>query len=221
MEEAQALPVALLRQITAGTDHSGILGGVLTAPPRNGWSASCDNAEDGTAVLSLGAVTGFAYKPHEFKRTSMETTKNAHYWLNAGDLLITRSNSPELVGHAAIYNGSPEPCIYPDLMMKVQVDPKLADKRFVWYWLQSPVVREYIAKNAKGTSPTMKKISQGIVIEIPFPTSLAVKEQERIVAELDTLQIQVATLKCAQAETAAELDALLPAILAKAFRGEL
>lgn len=221
MEEAQALPVVLLRQITAGTDHSGILGSVLTALPRNGWSASCDNAEGGTAVLSLGAVTGFTYKPHEFKRTSLETTKNAHYWLNVGDLLITRSNSPELVGHAAIYDGNPVPCIYPDLMMKVQVDPKLAYKRFVWYWLQSPVVREYIAKNAKGTSPTMKKISQGIVNEIPFPTSLTVKEQERIVAELDTLQAHVGTLKRTQVETAAELDALLPAILDKAFRGNL
>jgi type I restriction enzyme S subunit len=106
-------------------------------------------------------------------------------------------------------------------MMKVPIDPKLVDKRFVWYWLQSPVVREYIAKNAKGTSPTMKKVSQGIVSEIPFPTGLTVKEQERIVAELDILQAQVDTLKRAQAETAAELDALLPAILAKAFRGEL
>lgn len=221
IEEAQALPVALLRQITSETDHSSILGSVLTASPRNGWSASCDNAEGGTAVLSLSAVTGFIYKPHEFKRTSLETAKDAHYWLNTGDLLITRSNSPELVGHAAIYDGTPAPCIYPDLMMKVPIDPKLVDKRFVWYWLQSPVVREYIAKHAKGTSPTMKKISQGIVSEIPFPTGITVKEQERIVAELDALQAQVGALKRAQAETAAELDALLPAILDKAFRGQL
>jgi type I restriction enzyme, S subunit len=39
-------------------------------------------------------------------------------------------------------------------------------------------------------------------------------EQRRIVAELDAL-------KRLQAETAAELDALLPSILDRAFKGEL
>ncbi len=40
-------------------------------------------------------------------------------------------------------------------------------------------------------------------------------------AELDALQAQVDALTRLQAETAAELDALLPSILAKAFKGEL
>lgn len=42
-----------------------------------------------------------------------------------------------------------------------------------------------------------------------------------IVAELDALQAEVDALKRLQAETAAELDALLPAILDRAFKGEL
>ena len=46
-------------------------------------------------------------------------------------------------------------------------------------------------------------------------------ERLRIVAELDALQAEVDALKRLQAETAAELDALLPAILDKAFKGEL
>ena len=43
----------------------------------------------------------------------------------------------------------------------------------------------------------------------------------RIVAELDTLQAEVGALKRLQAETAAELNALLPSILDKAFKREL
>lgn len=43
----------------------------------------------------------------------------------------------------------------------------------------------------------------------------------RIVAEFDALQADVDALKRLQAETAAELDALLPAILDRAFNGEL
>jgi type I restriction enzyme S subunit len=41
------------------------------------------------------------------------------------------------------------------------------------------------------------------------------------VSELDALQTEVDGLKRLQAETAAELDALLPAVLDRAFRGEL
>jgi len=51
------------------------------------------------------------------------------------------------------------------------------------------------------------------------PHSIA--EQRRIVGELDALQAEVDALKRLQAETAAELDALLPAILDRAFKGEL
>ena len=46
-------------------------------------------------------------------------------------------------------------------------------------------------------------------------------EQRRIVAELDALQSEVDALKRLQAEIASELDALLPSILDKAFKGEL
>lgn len=40
-------------------------------------------------------------------------------------------------------------------------------------------------------------------------------------AELDELQAEVDRLKALQAQTAAEIDALLPAILDRAFKGEL
>jgi type I restriction enzyme S subunit len=55
-------------------------------------------------------------------------------------------------------------------------------------------------------------------VPIPLPT---LAEQHRIVTELDTLQAEVDALKRLQAKTAAELDALLPAILDRAFKGEL
>ena len=42
---------------------------------------------------------------------------------------------------------------------------------------------------------------------------LPLAEQRRIVAELDALQAEVDALKRLQAKTAAELDALLPALL--------
>ena len=45
--------------------------------------------------------------------------------------------------------------------------------------------------------------------------------QLRIVAEPDALQAEMDALKHLRAETAADLDALLPAIVESAFKGEL
>jgi type I restriction enzyme S subunit len=55
-------------------------------------------------------------------------------------------------------------------------------------------------------------------LPIPIPP---IAEQRRIVAELDALQAEMNGLRRLQAKTAAELNALLPSILDKAFKGEL
>jgi type I restriction enzyme S subunit len=193
---------------------------VQANPPRNGWSPKCDNDPNGIPVLTLSAVTGWRYNPKAFKRTSLPTNPAAHYWLSEGDLLITRSNAPDLVGHVSIYSGQPTPCIYPDLIMKLAVDPSKAYAPFVWHWMQTTTVRDYIGRSAKGTSPTMKKISQGIVGATPFPTAMSVSQQRQIVKELDTVQAEIDVVEWLQESTAAELAALTPAILDKAFCGQ-
>jgi type I restriction enzyme S subunit len=55
-------------------------------------------------------------------------------------------------------------------------------------------------------------------ILIPAP---AITEQRRIVAALDALQAEVDAVKRLQAKTTTELEAFLPAILDRAFKGEL
>jgi type I restriction enzyme S subunit len=105
--------------------------------------------------------------------------------------------------------------------MRLDVNESKADKYFVLHWLSCVLVRDYIKAKAKGTSPTMKKITQDVVMNIPFPSNFPLPEQRRIVVYLDNLQAKVNTLKRLQAETATELDALLPSILDKAFKGEL
>jgi type I restriction enzyme S subunit len=55
-------------------------------------------------------------------------------------------------------------------------------------------------------------------VEIPVPP---LAEQRRIVADLDAIQEKTDSSRVLQSETSAELNALLPSILDKAFRGEL
>jgi len=219
--EADALVTSAIGDRMAVYEATGCLADVLSGKPRNGWSATCDNAEDGTPVLSLGAVTGFTYRPEEFKRTSEVTVPGAHYWLREGDLLITRSNTERLLGHAAIYDGDPSPCIYPDLMMRIPVDSKRADTRFVYYWLRTAGVRATIESAGRGTSSTMKKITQDDVLALPFPASVSLAEQQRAVRRLDTIVESVAELRRVQTQTREHLDALFPALLDRACHGEL
>lgn len=54
--------------------------------------------------------------------------------------------------------------------------------------------------------------------QVPDPP---IRDQRRIVAEFDDIQMQVDALKKLQTETAAKLDALRPSILDRAYKGEL
>ncbi len=218
--ETRSLLAAYIDSRLVYIPHDATVEAVLRNKPRNGWSAPCVNAEDGKPVLSLGAVTGFEYRSDQFKRTSEPTFEGAHYWLHEGDLLMTRSNTPELVGHAAIYSGHPSPCIYPDLMMRLDVDEHLADKRFLHRWLMSDTVREFIRQAAKGTSPTMKKISQGVVMQIPFPR-LSLAEQRRLAGQIESVRLKIIEAASAQKEVAVTIGAVMPSVLNAAFSGQL
>lgn len=85
---------------------------------------------------------------------------------------------------------------------------------FLFKWFSSVD----LASLQNGTS--VPQINKGDFepLAIPIPNK---PEQRRIVAELDALQAEVDALKRLQAETAAKLDALLPALLDRAFKGEL
>jgi type I restriction enzyme S subunit len=82
-------------------------------------------------------------------------------------------------------------------------------------------MRFIVSESMSGTSPNIQKITQTKILNYPFPTHLRIDAQRLIVAYLDTLQAEVNQLKTLQAESAVELDAMLPAILDRAFKGDL
>ncbi|MDR4466189.1 MAG: restriction endonuclease subunit S [Nitrospira sp.] len=194
---------------------------VLAVQPQNGWSPPAANhANSGTPVLTLSAVTGFVFRPDKIKFTSAVTDSRARYWVQNGDLLITRSNTPELVGHVAIASGIEEPTIYPDLIMQMNPDPTNALTEFLYYQMRSPALREEISSRAQGANPTMKKISNGAVRTLPICVP-AIPEQRRVVAQLDTLASETQYLESIYRQKLAALEALKKSLLYQAFSGEL
>jgi type I restriction enzyme S subunit len=131
-----------------------------------------------------------------------------------GDIVYSRELS---FGNAAMI---PKDCVVSlgQGTMLVRADETKVGKRFLLKTMNAPVVREQAVKAAKGAAHPHVNLKDIRAFGVPVP-SLA--EQRRIVAELDALQAEVDALKRLQAETAAELDALLPALLDRAFKADL
>ena len=197
------------------------LGDVLAVQPQNGWSPPAANhADSGTPVLTLSAVTGFVFRPQKIKFTSAVTAPKARYWVQNGDFLITRSNTPELVGHVAIASGIEKPTIYPDLIMRMNPDPAKALTEFVYYQMRTPALREEISGRAQGANPTMKKISNEAVRTLPICVP-PISEQHKVVAQLDALSAETKRLEFIYRQKLAALEELKKALLHQAFRGQL
>ena len=194
---------------------------VLSVQPQNGWSPPAANhADSGTAVLTLSSVTGFNFRPDKLKFTSAPTDSRRNYWVKNGDFLITRSNTPELVGHVAIAEGISEPTIYPDLIMRMNPMPDRMVTKFLYYQMRAPALRKEITGRAHGANPTMKKLSNGTVRTLPIAVPSIATQRENV-KTLDALAAETQHLETLYRRKLAALTQLKQSILQKAFAGEL
>ena len=98
-------------------------------------------------------------------------------------------------------------------------DKQVVVPKFLLYQILSPVIYEdQILPLSKGSASPHLNIGTLRNFRFLLPPLL---EQHRIVTYLDGLLSKVDSLQQLQSETTAELDALLPSILDKAFKGEL
>lgn len=91
-----------------------------------------------------------------------------------------------------------------------------ADYLCAWLWCHNASVLALVEKSTHDT----RKLETGKLLSLAVPIPQAT-EQHRIVSELNVIQAEVNALKAAQAARRAELGALLPAVLDRAFAGTL
>jgi type I restriction enzyme S subunit len=200
------------------------LSDVLAASPRNGLSPKQQVETWGRRMLRINAVSS---SPTRFVDTSavkyvdVADDDAQPFVLQNNDVFIVRYNGDiNRVAKAAIYKGeNPTRIVYPDKLMRLRQDPAKMTPDFLVFALSSQSVRDQIEELGKTTAGNIGiSGANAKSFRVPVPP---LDDQNRIVAELDALQAEVDALKHLQAETAAELDALLPAILDKAFKGKL
>ncbi|NJE62452.1 restriction endonuclease subunit S [Thermococcus sp. 21S7] len=193
------------------------LGNLLKEPVQNGYSPQPAENPTGVWILSLSALSTIEIEddtPH-LKPAPLEN-KIREFFLQSGDILVSRANTKELVGLSSIYTGNQRDVIFPDLMMRIRVNEEVVDKKFLVYWLRSPYSRQYFASNAKGTSQSMAKINQRTLIKTPVPLP-SLSKQKRIVAKLDELNKRIEEAKRLAREAREEAERLMASALHEVF----
>jgi type I restriction enzyme S subunit len=173
---------------------------------------------DGVPVLGIANVQANRFVPGFSDYVShWKAEMLASYKLEPGDIVIARSGT---VGRSCVVPLGIDPApIMSTNLIRLRLDqqtfiPELLCRLFNG----SRLIEDHKDSECRGS--TRSFFTQTILLKLKIPAP-PLPEQRHIVAYLDNLQSKVDALKRLQTETAAELDALLPSILDKAFKGEL
>lgn len=139
------------------------------------------------------------------------------YRLIYGDVLFNRTNSPELVGKSAIYKGERD-AIYAGYLIRIKCSERL-NPIFLNYCLGGPLGRDYCWK-VKSDGVSQSNINAKKIAAFEFELPL-VEEQAEIVRRVEILFAYADRLEARLQSARTAADRLTPALLAKAFRGEL
>jgi len=197
---------------------------ILAEFPRNGLSPKTKVSAGGRPMLRINAVSSARTRFVDMTamhKVEASDAESAPFVLQQDDVFIVRYNGDiNRVAKAAIFK-SEEPCeaVFPDKLMRLRPDRTKMSPDFLVYAMSASSVRrqvEEIGKTTAGNIGISGTNVKSFIVPVP-----PINQQNRIVAELDVLQAEVDALKKLQAEITAELDALLPSILDRAFKGEL
>jgi len=178
-------------------------------------------ASDGdTEVLAIttACLSESGFRPKGIKTARMWANDAREATVSPGEILIARSNTPELVGRVAVYPGGYPNLVASDLTIRIKATG--ADPAYLGAYLSSLYLSGYWKERAGGASGSMKKITRGQLQaeHIPLPD---LETQRRTVAELNS---KTEATKQLVRHLEAQLEAIraLPAaILRRAFSGEL
>lgn len=146
--------------------------------------------------------------------------------LQPGDVLVC-SSAAGCLGRPGFFTGYPNPCTTDSHVAIVRAITGLLDPAYLFHYFQSPQGQFELLSREQGGKWQEEKVGFRLTelnladlrtVPVPLPS---IEEQRRIAAHLDGLQAKADAIRSAQAETQKELDTLLPALLDRAFRGEL
>lgn len=150
-----------------------------------GWSPQCDadpvEGPEEWGVLKVGCVNGGVFKPFENKRLPVGLEAKLELAVREGDLLVSRANTKELVGSAAVAKADYPRLMISDKLYRIKLDRLRCTPSYLGLLLNTREVRGCVELEATGASSSMQNISQDVVLEIDVPLP-SIEEQGEIVA---------------------------------------
>lgn len=216
LDAARTLAAAHLRAVFADVERMqwplqplGTVADLLAA-----YSIAGDGDTDIRAVTTA-CLTEVGFDASGVKRARMRARDAAESSISPGEVLIARSNTPDLVGRAAMYAGVPSGLVASDLTIRVLPREGLLPE-FLTGYLSFLYVSGYWRERAGGASGSMKKITRQQIAgeRVPVPP---IDEQHRLVATLRETMACVAQARAAAQAQLADVDALPAALLRRAF----
>jgi type I restriction enzyme S subunit len=177
-----------------------------------------DFVEEATGLYGLKSTNIRPYKFDLSEHWFMTPEDFAHWNRRErprpGDIILTRE-AP--MGNACILPNGVQACLTQRLML-LRTDPKFVEDRYVLHFLNSQHFANQIIDACRGLTTPHIRVKDAPRFLIPLAPR---EEQRRIVAYLDQQQVRMEQLRGLHVKTAVELDAFLPSIFDKAFKGEL
>ncbi|MBX9749327.1 MAG: hypothetical protein K5Q68_06905 [Roseococcus sp.] len=159
----------------------------VTRSIEQGWSPQCDgfpvSSGDEWGVLKVGCVNGGRFNPEENKSLPAELTPIPELGVVAGDVLISRANTRELVGGAACVAVDHRNLLLCDKLYRLRLHDACLPEWLAIY-LRTDAARGQIELAASGASQSMVNIGQGTILDMPIPLP-AIIEQRMLVDEIE------------------------------------
>jgi type I restriction enzyme, S subunit len=164
-----------------------------------GLSPQCDNfpaGPDDWGVLKVSAVKNGVFFEEENKQLPAYIQPEARYEVKQGDLLITRANTPQLVGAVAVAQSPRGKLMLCDKIFRVVTTKELMPQFLVLVSL-STKIRDMCAEASHGTSQSMANLKTEEIKSWPIPQ-----------APVDVQRAVVAGLSAGRTHTKALTDAI-------------
>ena len=174
-----------------------------------GWSPSCEQRPregDEWGVLKVSAVSWGDFDPGQNKALPPNLEPRPEHEVFAGDFLVSRANTAELVARSVIVEECPRNLMLSDKIVRLKLS-KFVNGRFINLANSCEQARSYYVTVAGGTSASMKNVSREQILNLLTPLP-PLAEQHRIVAKVDELMALCDRLK-ADVATARQHQATL------------
>jgi type I restriction enzyme, S subunit len=149
---------------------------------------------DEWGVLKVSAIRPDGLQETENKVVTRSSLIDVNIEVKPGNLLISRANTPALVGLACYVRDTCSRLMLSDKTLRLNIDSKLAVPEFVGYLLQTSSSRRQLETSGTGSSGSMKNISQAEIRSLILPLP-QVDEQYRILANLESTRVRLDVLR--------------------------